>query len=140
MYSIKPRALNRHERALASIRSFMLDRTCYDILPESFRLIVLSDQLTVTRALVALQTNGELARSADRLKLRRGCLSSGLQRRASQVRRHVHAHRVRRGRGRASEVYSVIHVIQYYYKVTTSYAEAGEDVEGLTLERLRGAS
>lgn len=34
-------------------------KSCYDILPESFRLIVLDNKLSITRSLTALVTNGE---------------------------------------------------------------------------------
>ena len=36
----------------------MRSRTCYEILPESFRLIVLNHELSIQRALTALQANG----------------------------------------------------------------------------------
>ena len=47
-----------HRQALSAIRAFLRRESCFDILPESFRLIVLDNKLLIKRALVALQTNG----------------------------------------------------------------------------------
>ncbi len=52
--------------ALQSIRSFLRETTCYQILPESFRLIVLDNQLTIKRALTAMTVNSLLLFSDDR--------------------------------------------------------------------------
>lgn len=48
-----------HDRALDSIRKFLSETTAYSILPESFRLIVLDNELTVKGALGAMTSNGE---------------------------------------------------------------------------------
>lgn len=48
-----------HRHALSAIRAFLRRESCFDILPESFRLIVFDNKLLIKRALVALQTNGE---------------------------------------------------------------------------------
>jgi hypothetical protein len=48
-----------HRQALSAIRSFLRRESCFDILPESFRLIVFDNKLLIKRALVALQTNGQ---------------------------------------------------------------------------------
>lgn len=48
-----------HRQALSAIRAFLRRESCFDILPESFRLIVFDNKLLIKRALVALQTNGE---------------------------------------------------------------------------------
>lgn len=47
-----------HKQALSAIRAFLRRESCFDILPESFRLIVLDNKLLIKRALVALQSNG----------------------------------------------------------------------------------
>lgn len=47
-----------HRQALSAIRAFLRRESCFDILPESFRLIVFDNKLLIKRALVALQTNG----------------------------------------------------------------------------------
>lgn len=49
-----------HRQALSAIRAFLRRESCFDILPESFRLIVFDNKLLIKRALVALQTNGKL--------------------------------------------------------------------------------
>lgn len=49
-----------HRQALSALRAFLRRESCFDILPESFRLIVFDNKLLIKRALVALQTNGEL--------------------------------------------------------------------------------
>ena len=46
--------------ALKGIRTFLESKSCYDILPESFRLIVFDNKLSITRSLQALVTNGKL--------------------------------------------------------------------------------
>jgi hypothetical protein len=38
-------------------------KSCYDVLPLSFRLIVLDNRLSITRSLQALVTNGECHRA-----------------------------------------------------------------------------
>ena len=52
------RGLRPATEAIERIRAYMRSRTCYEILPESFRLIVLNDELSILRALTALQANG----------------------------------------------------------------------------------
>lgn len=47
-----------HRQALSAIRAFLRRESCFDILPESFRLIVFDNKLLIKRALVAMQTNG----------------------------------------------------------------------------------
>jgi len=53
---VKP--TNAHTQALANLREFLAEKTCYDILPESYRLIVFDNSLGIKRALTALMTNG----------------------------------------------------------------------------------
>ncbi|EGG04986.1 uncharacterized protein MELLADRAFT_26344, partial [Melampsora larici-populina 98AG31] len=45
-------------KALQNLREFLSEKTCYDILPESYRLIVFDNSLGIKRALTALMTNG----------------------------------------------------------------------------------
>jgi hypothetical protein len=42
------------------VRSFLKEHTTYDVLPVSYRLIVLDTQLLVKKALAALMQNGKL--------------------------------------------------------------------------------
>ncbi|KAH9820590.1 hypothetical protein DFH28DRAFT_884391 [Melampsora americana] len=53
---VKP--TNAHTKALQNLREFLSEKTCYDILPESYRLIVFDNSLGIKRALTALMTNG----------------------------------------------------------------------------------
>ncbi|KAG0140442.1 hypothetical protein CROQUDRAFT_84295 [Cronartium quercuum f. sp. fusiforme G11] len=53
---VKP--TNAHSKALQNLREFLSEKTCYDILPESYRLIVFDNSLGIKRALTALMTNG----------------------------------------------------------------------------------
>ena len=46
-------------RSLDGIRSFLESQSCYSILPESYRLIVFDNKLSITKSLQALVTNGE---------------------------------------------------------------------------------
>lgn len=48
----------RMRKALEGIRAFLASKSCYDILPESFRLIVFDTKLGITKSLQALVTNG----------------------------------------------------------------------------------
>ena len=57
-----------HRQALSAIRAFLRRESCFDILPESFRLIVFDNKLLIKRALVALQTNGGFSNLAFWLK------------------------------------------------------------------------
>lgn len=43
---------------MENLREFLSEKTCYDILPESYRLIVFDNSLGIKRALTALMTNG----------------------------------------------------------------------------------
>ncbi|MBW0469441.1 hypothetical protein O181_009156 [Austropuccinia psidii MF-1] len=53
---VKP--TDAHTQALQNLRELLIEKTCYDILPESYRLIVFDNSLGIKRALTALMTNG----------------------------------------------------------------------------------
>jgi 5'-AMP-activated protein kinase regulatory gamma subunit len=48
-----------NDAALTAIQNFLKGRTCYDVFPVSFRLIVLDTRLNVKKALQSLLYNGE---------------------------------------------------------------------------------
>lgn len=141
----------RHATALESIRRFLRDTTCYSILPESYRLIVLDNELTIKRALAALTLNGpyDLGRSAVPC-----LLSSPMDRRGFRsvirlfylyFRWHVDSNRVRASvlpalfqaeGGIVSN--SFINIMQYYYTTAITYDRAAADVDGVKLRNLRG--
>jgi hypothetical protein len=52
--STEPAMSPKHKNGLNAIRAFLRDKSSYDILPESFRLIVFDNQLGIKRALTAL--------------------------------------------------------------------------------------
>lgn len=67
-----------HRQALSAIRAFLRRESCFDILPESFRLIVFDNKLLIKRALVALQTNGGYYRSLiSSWRSALGCVCTG---------------------------------------------------------------
>ena len=53
-----PRPLS-HDEALDALRSFLKERSSYDVFPVSFRLIVLDTQLKVKKALDVMLLYGE---------------------------------------------------------------------------------
>jgi hypothetical protein len=55
---IAPR--DAHREALQSIRTFLKSKSCYDVLPLSFKVTVLDTKLDVKKALQCLVTNGKL--------------------------------------------------------------------------------
>ncbi|KIY72814.1 CBS-domain-containing protein [Cylindrobasidium torrendii FP15055 ss-10] len=118
---LKPRTLRKraashlppqsdHLTAVASIRAFLKGRTCYDVFPISFRLIVLDTQLNVKAALQILLSNSVV--SAPLWDSESGTFVGMFT------------------------VLDIIHLIQHYYN-HASYAEAALDVESLRLDRLR---
>lgn len=48
-----------HDNALASIRQYLASKTAYDLLPVSFRVIVLDTELEVKKGLECMLMNGE---------------------------------------------------------------------------------
>ena len=103
----------RHDAALAGIRTFLKNHTSYDAFPVSFRLIVLDTQLSVKKALQCLLLNGVV--SAPLWNSEKSVFAGMLT------------------------VLDIIHLIQYYYR-TASYDYAATDVETFRLESLRGMS
>lgn len=61
---VPPKPLT-HQEALEALRSFLKERSSYDVFPVSFRLIVLDVQLKVKKALDVLLLYGEPALRAD---------------------------------------------------------------------------
>ncbi|ORY89121.1 hypothetical protein BCR35DRAFT_300936 [Leucosporidium creatinivorum] len=100
-----------HLRALEAIRSFLESKSCYDILPESFRLIVFDNKLGITRSLQALVTNGVVSAPL---------YDSTTQRFAGMF-----------------TLADVVHLIQYYYLTAHEYENVVAEVEAFQLESLR---
>ena len=54
-----------HDNALNVLRNYLKGRTCYDVFPVSFRLIVLDTKLEVKKALQCFLLNGKPASIAS---------------------------------------------------------------------------
>lgn len=96
--------------ALESIRRFILSKTCYDVLPVSFRMIVLDTELLVKKSLTILSQNNIVSAPLWNTKT---CTFAGLL-----------------------TVSDFINVIQYFYQ-NASYSQVLDDIEKLKLDGLR---
>ncbi|GAA5917258.1 hypothetical protein JCM6882_009262 [Rhodosporidiobolus microsporus] len=104
-------APERTRRALDGIRTFLGSKSCYDILPESFRLIVFDNHLGITKSLQALVTNGVVSAPLYDSKTHRFAGMFTLA--------------------------DVVHLIQYYYLTAHEYENVVKEVEQFKLESLR---
>ncbi|GAA5876726.1 hypothetical protein JCM16303_006263 [Sporobolomyces ruberrimus] len=102
---------DRTRKALDGIRNFLGSKSCYDILPESFRLIVLDNKLAITKSLQALVTNGVVSAPL---------YDSTTQRFAGMF-----------------TLADVVHLIQYYYLTANEYDNVVAEVEAFQLGSLR---
>ncbi|GAA5839989.1 hypothetical protein JCM3766R1_000633 [Sporobolomyces carnicolor] len=102
---------DRTRKALDGIRTFLGSKSCYDILPESFRLIVLDNKLAITKSLQALVTNGVVSAPL---------YDSTTQRFAGMF-----------------TLADVVHLIQYYYLTANEYDNVVAEVEAFQLGSLR---
>ena len=100
----------QQDEALAALRNFMKKRTCYDVLPVSFRLIVLDTSLLVKKALSLLIQNGIV--SAPMWNSEKSTFAGLLT------------------------AFDFINVIQYYYQYH-SYPDAVAQIESFRLDGLR---
>ncbi|SCZ89207.1 BZ3500_MvSof-1268-A1-R1_Chr1-1g01029 [Microbotryum saponariae] len=114
----KPRR-DAQTRALEGIRQFLQSKSCYDILPESFRLIVFDNKLSITRSLQALVTNGKITAP-------RCCVVSA----------PLYDSTTQRFAGMFT-LADVVHLIQYYYLTSHEYANVVAEVEAFQLGSLR---
>ncbi|CAD6588162.1 MAG: AMP-activated serine/threonine-protein kinase regulatory subunit [Tremellales sp. Tagirdzhanova-0007] len=106
---IPPKALS-HAEALEALRSFLKDRSSYDVFPVSFRLIVLDTQLKVKKALDVMLLYGVVSAPLWNTETAK---FAGM-----------------------FTVQDVIHLIQYYYH-TSSWEGAAADVEQIRLQSIR---
>lgn len=155
-----------HDRALSNIRKFLSETTAYTILPESFRLIVLDNDLTVKGALSAMTSNGRICFRCFQkdISLKCSCLYLGNAWHLAGVAsaplydsnsfkfagmltytesvlsqsRLVHCYFF--DRPFVVHLYSFIHLIQYYYLTAITYDNAAAELEELKLNSLRGMS
>lgn len=125
---------DHHLHALHAIRHFLRTRSSYDVLPVSFRLVVLDTKLTIKSALDVMCQAGVVS-----APLWRSTLSDD---EGAPARRPSNENYSSRADGRPGfsgmiTVNDIIHLIQYYYHTATNYDSASLDVETLLLERLR---
>lgn len=151
------RPRDRHVLALRSIRDFLRGRSSYDVLPVSFRLIVLDTKLVVKPALDVMWQAGvvsaplwqstpptllgnpppgaqkdETAEPDRPMSPKTGADEAKTR---AQKKAETKAHQLSGFAGMLT-VNDIIHLIQYYYH-HSSYDSAAEDVEKFRLERLR---
>ncbi|PKI85801.1 AMP-activated serine/threonine-protein kinase regulatory subunit [Malassezia vespertilionis] len=124
-----------HLHALHAIRHFLRTRSSYDVLPVSFRLVVLDTKLTIRSALdvmfranvVSAPTWRSTLAEDDPASTKHDPSSSMYESRADG----------RPGFSGMITVNDIIHLIQYYYHTASNYDSASLDLETLRLERLR---
>ncbi|WFD33335.1 AMP-activated serine/threonine-protein kinase regulatory subunit [Malassezia cuniculi] len=119
----------RHLMALGAIRRFLRTHSCYDVLPVSFRLVVLDTKLTIRSAVDVMWQNGIVSAPLWQSTLPRGPLHPAQPDGAN-------AAVERPGFAGMITVNDIIHVIQYYYHTSQNYDHASLDVETFRLERL----
>ena len=130
-----------HDNALNVLRNYLRGRTCYDVFPVSFRLIVLDTKLEVQKALQCFLLNGQSHHQSLSIHFaNRSQTSDG---RAVPRRPHPGVVSAPLWNSEKScfagmlTVSDIIHLIQYYYR-TSNFATAATDVETFRLESLRG--
>lgn len=119
----------RHLMALGGIRRFLRGHSCYDVLPVSFRLVVLDTKLTIRSAVDVMWQNGIVSAPLWQSTLPRGPLHPSQPSGAESALE-------RPGFAGMITVNDIIHLIQYYYHTSTNYDHASLDVELFRLERL----
>ena len=124
-----------HREAIHSIRAFLRSKSCYDVFPVSFKVIVLDTKLEVKKALRCLFINGTSLSFTCSLSLNdnlpnrffpgvvSACLWNNNEFRVSGI----------------LTVSDFVNLMAYYYK-TSTYDDAAQDVESLRLDALSGIS
>ena len=115
--------------ALGAIRRFLRTHSCYDVLPVSFRLVVLDTKLTIRSAVDVMWQNGIVSAPLWQSTLPHGTMNPAQP-------DSDDAALQRPGFAGMITVNDIIHVIQYYYHTSTTYDHASLDVETFRLERL----
>lgn len=123
---------NHHLHALHAIRHFLRTHSSYDVLPVSFRLVVLDTKLTIKSALDVMFQAGVVS-----APLWRSTLSDDEQTERPGNEEYQSRADGRPGFSGMITVNDIIHLIQYYYHTASNYDTASIDVETLRLERLR---
>ncbi|KAL4399841.1 AMP-activated serine/threonine-protein kinase regulatory subunit [Malassezia pachydermatis] len=116
---------NHHLHALHAIRHFLRTHSSYDVLPVSFRLVVLDIKLSVKSALDVMFQSGVVSAPLWRSTIDEDDAD------------HTSSPPIRPGFAGMITVNDIIHLIQYYYQTAVNYDSVTLDVETLRLERLR---
>ncbi len=143
------RRRDKHNLALESIRKFLRGRSSYDVLPVSFRLVVLDTKLVVKPALDVMWQSGVVSAplwqssnitdgAGDEAEGGEGSTGS-TDDKASSSGGGGSSQKKEQASGFAGmlTVNDIIHLIQYYY-MNSSYDNAAKDVETFRLEKLKG--
>ncbi|EST06076.1 CBS domain protein [Kalmanozyma brasiliensis GHG001] len=151
------RPKDKHILALRSIRDFLRGRSSYDVLPVSFRMIILDTKLVVKPALEVMWQAGVVSAPLWQSTPPELLGNSSSEDGSIQTKDEAASEKPAEGEGRVSPksvpskdtdkahlsgfagmltVNDIIHLIQYYYH-HSSYDSAAEDVEKFRLERLR---
>lgn len=151
------RPKDKHILALRSIRDFLRGRSSYDVLPVSFRMIILDTKLVVKPALEVMWQAGVVSAPLWQSTPHELLGNSSSEEESIPTKEDASSEKPADGEGRVSPksvpskdtdkahlsgfagmltVNDIIHLIQYYYH-HSSYDSAAEDVEKFRLERLR---
>ena len=120
---------DHHLKSLEAIRCFLREHSSYDVLPVSFRLVVLDTKLTIKAALDVMWQAGVVSAPLWQSTLPDGPSNPAVT--------HDADPRARPGFAGLLTVNDVIHLIQYYYQTSMNYDRASLDVETFRVERLR---
>ncbi|KAE8220643.1 hypothetical protein CF319_g5863 [Tilletia indica] len=156
------RPKDRHLASLEAIRDFLRERSSYDVLPVSFRVVVLDTKLVVKPALdvlwqagiisaplwhstvpPSLESDAEKEEKANQADAAVPVLPKHQSFEASQEgaqppsKADLPSSQIKPGFAGMLTVNDIIHLIQYYYKFQASYDIAAKDVEHFRLESLR---
>ncbi|KAK0560940.1 AMP-activated serine/threonine-protein kinase regulatory subunit [Tilletia horrida] len=148
---------DRHLSSLEAIRDFLRERSSYDVLPVSFRVVVLDTKLVVKPALDVLwqagiisaplwhstavdpPTSGSTDGNDDSQSPQDATSSTSPppSTAAPNAESDLPSSKIKPGFAGMLTVNDIIHLIQYYYKFHASYDIAAKDVEHFRLESLR---
>ena len=131
------RRRDKHQAALDSIRKFLRERSSYDVLPVSFRLVVLDTKLVVKPALDIMWQTGIVSAPLWQSSAATDMPAADEEGKPIEGTKQAAGHQT--GFAGMFTVNDIIHLIQFYYK-NSSYGDAEKDVETFRLEKLKGES
>lgn len=126
-------APERTRKALEGIRAFLASKSCYDILPESFRCVFLSSVVFLLKANLPLRRLIVFDNKLGITKSLQALVTNGV------VSAPLYDSTTHRFAGMFT-LADVVHLIQYYYLTANEYDNVVAEVEAFQLESLRSAS